>query len=158
MSMCVYTLERSQVIPRPIDQAFGFFADPENLQLITPAWLRFQIVSVRPIKMHPGALIEYRLRWRGVPIRWLTEIRVWEPPLRFVDVQLRGPYRMWEHEHTFVPMGKHTIMRDVVRYALPWGLLGRLAHYVLVREDLNRIFNYRSHKTTALLGCEWCNA
>jgi ligand-binding SRPBCC domain-containing protein len=156
--MHIYTLERTQVIPRPIDETFVFFADAGNLEVITPDWLRFQILTSGPIRMHCGTLLEYRLRWRRVPIRWLTEIRVWEPPRRFVDVQLRGPYRLWEHEHTFEAVSEGTLMRDVVRYALPFGFLGRLVHGWLVRRDLGSIFDYRARKVAALLGLELTRA
>jgi hypothetical protein len=156
--MHLYTLERTQFIPRSIDETFAFFADAGNLEAITPDWLRFQILTSGPIQMHCGTLLEYRLRWRRVPIRWLTEIRAWEPPHRFVDVQLRGPYRLWEHEHTFEAVGEGTLMRDVVRYALPFGALGRLAHAWLVRRDLESIFDYRARKVAALLGLELTHA
>ena len=99
-----------------------------------------------PIEMRPGALIEYRLRLHGLPIRWRTTIAVWDPPHRFVDVQLSGPYRIWHHTHDFVPVGGAgggTIMRDTVRYALPFGPLGALAHRLLVKRDLERIFDFR---------------
>jgi hypothetical protein len=94
--------------------------------------------------MAPGALIEYRLKLHGVPIRWRTTIAVWDPPRRFVDVQLSGPYRMWHHTHDFVPApGGGTLMRDTVRYALPLGPLGEAAHRLFVRRDLERIFDFR---------------
>jgi ligand-binding SRPBCC domain-containing protein len=156
--MHIYTLERTQVIPRPIDETFTFFADPGNLEAITPDWLRFEILTSGPIPMHFGTRLEYRLRWRWIPIRCLTEIRAWEPPCRFVDVQLRGPFRLWEHEHTFEAVGDGTLMRDVVRYALPFGFLGRLAQCCFVRSDLDRIFDYRARKVAALLGFELTHA
>ena len=93
--------------------------------------------------MRPGALIEYRLRLHGVPISWRTTIAVWDPPRRFVDVQLSGPYRLWHHTHQFSPHAEGTEMRDLVRYALPLGALGRVAGGAFVRRDLERIFDFR---------------
>jgi ligand-binding SRPBCC domain-containing protein len=102
--------------------------------------------------MAAGTLLEYRLRLHGVPLRWLTRIEVWEPPVRFVDVQVRGPYRLWHHTHSFEPAGDGTLMGDRVRYALPLGPLGELAHAVLVRRDLERIFAFRHAAVRARLG------
>lgn len=148
----VYTLERTQVIPLSIDKVFAFFADATNLEAITPDWLHFEILTSGALAMKPGTLIEYKLRWRRLPVRWLTAITTWSPPSRFVDVQLRGPYRLWEHEHTFEGISDGTLMRDVVRYALPGGFLGRLAHFCFVRGDLERIFDFRARKVAELLG------
>ena len=97
-------------------------------------------------------MIEYRLRLHGLPIRWLTRIEAWEPGRRFVDVQLRGPYRLWHHTHTFTPYDGGTLMRDQVRYALPLGPLGRAARTALVRRDLDRIFDFRHGAVAARFG------
>jgi ligand-binding SRPBCC domain-containing protein len=137
-------LERAQVIPAPPGEVFPFFADAANLERITPPWLRFRVVTPAPIEMREGALIEYRLALRRLPLRWLTRIEAWEPGRRFVDVQLRGPYRLWHHTHSFEPAPRGgTLMRDLVRYALPLGALGDAAHGLLVRRDLQRIFDHR---------------
>ena len=141
--MHVYTILREQVLPLPPGEAFEFFADALNLETITPPWLHFRVVSAEPIDMRPGALIEYRLRLHGLPVRWLTRIQAWEPGRRFEDVQVRGPYRLWRHSHSFEPHGDGTMMRDVVRYSLPLGPLGRLAHAAVVQRDLDRIFDFR---------------
>jgi len=141
--MSVYILERTQVIPRPLEAVFPFFADAQNLESITPPWLHFRILTPLPIKMTEGARIEYRIRWRGVPWHWLTEITAWEPPHRFVDEQLRGPYSLWRHEHIFQQVGGETHMTDRVQYALRWGPVGKLAHALVVRRDLESIFDYR---------------
>jgi ligand-binding SRPBCC domain-containing protein len=138
-----HTLHREQRLPGPPDDVFAFFADAGNLEAITPPWLHFRIVTPRPIAMGPGTLIEYRLRLHGLPISWLTEIAVWEPGVRFVDRQVRGPYALWHHTHEFAEDGDGTLMRDTVRYALPFGPLGALAHALVVRRDLDRIFAYR---------------
>jgi ligand-binding SRPBCC domain-containing protein len=139
-----HLLERAQRLPVPPDEAFAFFADARNLEAITPPWLRFRISTPEPLEMRAGTLIEYRLRLHRVPIRWLTRIEVWEPGLRFVDVQLRGPYRLWHHTHRFEALpGGGTVVRDEVRYALPLGVFGGLARLAFVRRDLDLIFDYR---------------
>lgn len=147
-----HVLRREQRLPRPPEDVFPFFADAGNLEAITPAWLRFRIVTPRPIAMAAGALIEYRLRLHGVPVRWLTRIEAWEPAGRFVDAQVRGPYRLWHHTHEFEPDGEGgTIMRDTVRYALPYGLLGAIAHRAFVARDLAAIFDHRALRVAASL-------
>ena len=139
-----HVLRREQRLPRPPDAVFPFFADAHNLEAITPPWLGFRVVTPRPIEMRVGALIEYRLRLRGLPVAWLTRIEDWTPGVRFVDVQLAGPYRLWHHTHEFAPDGDGgTVMRDTVRYALPWWPLGEVAHALLVRRDLAAIFDHR---------------
>jgi ligand-binding SRPBCC domain-containing protein len=138
-----HTLVREQRLPRPPAAVFPFFADAGNLEAITPPWLSLS-VTTPPIDMRAGALIEYRLRLHGLPIRWLTVIADWEPGVRFVDTQIRGPYALWHHTHEFEPDGDGTLMRDTVRYALPYGPLGGLAHALFVRRDVERIFDYRA--------------
>jgi ligand-binding SRPBCC domain-containing protein len=139
-----HLLERAQIVPAPPGEVFPFFADAANLERITPPWLRFRVATPAPIEMREGALIEYRLALHRLPLRWLTRIEAWEPGRRFVDVQLRGPYRLWHHTHTFeAAPGGGTLMRDRVRYALPLGPLGGAAHRLLVRRDLQRIFDHR---------------
>ncbi len=146
--MKVHTLKREQLLPRPVDQVFAFFADAHNLERITPPLLRFEVLTPRPIELRAGALIEYRLRLHGLMVRWLTRIEYWEPGVRFVDSQLAGPYRLWEHTHSFEARTDGTLMRDVVRYALPAWPIGELAR-PLVRRDLARIFDFR-HDAAAL--------
>ena len=141
--MHVHTLEREQLVPLPPAEAFEFFADAHNLEGITPPWLGFRVVTPGPIAMSAGTLIEYRLRLRGVPLRWLTRIEDWEPGRRFADRQLCGPYRLWHHTHTFSAHDGGTVIRDRVRYALPLGPVGLLANAALVRRDLERIFDFR---------------
>jgi ligand-binding SRPBCC domain-containing protein len=140
----VHVLERSQRLELGVEQAFEFYAQARNLEAITPPWLGFQVITAAPIEMREGALIDYRLRLHGVTVRWRTRIETWEPPLRFVDVQLRGPYALWEHTHTFQRDGDSGVLiGDRVRYALPLGPLGELAHTAFVKRDLERIFDYR---------------
>lgn len=150
--MPLYTLRREQRLPGSPQSVFPFFADAGNLEAITPPSLRFEIVTPRPIEMRVGALIEYKLRMRGIPISWLTRIEEWEPGVRFVDMQLRGPYALWHHTHEFKPDGRDaTLMRDTVRYALPGGPLGALPHALFVKRELDRIFDHRLRKVPELL-------
>jgi ligand-binding SRPBCC domain-containing protein len=150
--MKVHTLEREQRLPGSPEDVFGFFADAFNLEAITPSWLRFRVVTRGPIAMGPGTLIEYRLRLHRLPVRWLTRIEVWEPGRRFVDVQVRGPYRRWQHTHLFEPQGGGTMVRDIVRYELPLGPLGELAHRLVVARDLRAIFDYRVASVSKVMG------
>lgn len=141
--MTIHVLERAQRIEAPLERTFDFFSDAANLEAITPPWLAFHVVTPGPVVMSVGTLIEYRLRLHRVPVRWRTRIVVWQPPERFVDVQLRGPYGLWHHTHSFEAQGSATIMRDRVRYSLPLGPVGELAHRAFVRRDLERIFDFR---------------
>ncbi len=147
-----FLLHRRQWLPRPVGEVFAFFADAANLEAITPPWLNFRILPPPPAAMASGTRIRYRLRWRGVPIGWLTEIRVWHPPNEFVDEQVHGPYRLWHHTHRFRPADCGTLMTDTVRYALPLGPLGLVAHACLVKSDLQAIFDFRSGKVAGLMG------
>jgi ligand-binding SRPBCC domain-containing protein len=151
--MTEHVIRREQRLPGPPEEVFAFFGDARNLESITPPLLAFRMLTPDPIVMARGTLLRYRLRVRGVPVSWLTEIKEWGPPHCFVDVQLEGPYALWHHTHTFEPDGSGgTLMRDEVRYALPLGPLGELAHSLLVRRDLERIFDYRAERVPQLLG------
>ena len=130
-------LHTSLLVPRPLDEVFAFFADAGNLQRITPPWVDFRIESPLPLDMRPGSLIDYRLKVRGLPLRWRTEITVWNPPHEFVDTQLRGPYRRWVHTHRFTAVPAGTVVEDEVDFAVPFGWL---AERLLVRSDLTAIF------------------
>ena len=147
--MRVHEFQSEPWLPLPPEELFSFFADAANLDALTPPWLNFHIVTPPPIAMREGALIDYRLRVRGIPLRWRTRINVWQPPYRFVDEQLRGPYRQWIHEHTFEARDGGTRARDVVRYAVPFDFI---AHRWLVRPDVERIFRYRSAALTQRFG------
>ena len=127
-------------LPKPREQIFAFFANPRNLDKLTPTWLRFEIVTPEPMEMRKGALLDYKLRLHGIPIRWQSEIAVWEPPLRFVDRQTRGPYRLWVHEHNFISKPGGTVVEDRVEYAT---LGGGIVQRLLVAPDLRRIFSHR---------------
>ena len=138
-----HTLRREQWIPRPLDEVFAFFSDARNLEELTPPWLGFRILTTGPILIAAGKRIRYRLAWRGLPVTWTTQIRRWDPPFRFIDVQLSGPYRLWHHTHRFETRDGGTRMTDVVRYRLPFGMIGRAVHALKVRRDVEQIFDYR---------------
>lgn len=143
-----FTLEREQVVPQPIEAVYRFFSDPENLARLTPPGLAFRILACSTEELGAGTLIDYELRIRGIPVRWRSLIRDWEPPHRFVDEQVRGPYRSWVHEHSFEARGDTTLVRDAVRYAVPGGAL---VNRLFVRPDLERIFDYRGQRLAELL-------
>ena len=147
--MRTHILQREQRLRGTPEDVFGFFGDARNLEAITPPFLGFRVVTPDPIEMRVGTLIQYRLRLHGVPVNWLTTIQAWEPPHRFVDVQLRGPYALWHHTHDLRADGDGTIMRDTVRYAIGFGPLGDLAHRLLVRRDVEAIFAFRHEAVAA---------
>lgn len=138
-----YHLTRSQLITRPLPEVFAFFAAAENLEAITPTYLRFRIATPQPIEMRAGTRIDYALSLWGLPMRWRTRITIWEPDVRFVDEQESGPYALWHHLHEFEAVEGFTRMRDRVDYQLPLGPLGSLAHALVVRRSLDAIFDYR---------------
>jgi ligand-binding SRPBCC domain-containing protein len=144
--MTEFRIDRDQHIQRPLEEVFAFFADPENLSRITPSWVGFAIRTPPPIEMKTGALIDYAIRIRGIPMKWRSEITAWQPPYRFVDEQRTGPYRYWIHEHTFEERDGGTFVSDRVRYSVPGGTL---IHRLFVARDLDRIF---AHRERALEG------
>lgn len=145
-----YLLRTRVTLSHPIDRVFRFFADAANLARITPPQLGFIIRTPSPITMAPGTRIDYTIKLWGVPLRWRTEITRWNPPYEFEDTQLSGPYAKWVHRHRFNAEGADTVMEDEVRYRLPFGIAGRLAHFV-VRRQLRRIFTYREEAIHTLL-------
>ena len=136
-------------LPGARESVFSFFSDARNLERITPPWLHFRILTPMPVAMQAGTRIDYKLQVRGIPMRWRTLIRVWEPPVRFVDEQLRGPYRRWVHEHRFEEVADGTRILDRVEYAV-WG--GALMERLFVRGDVKRIFDYRREQIGLLQG------
>ncbi|MGB7588307.1 MAG: SRPBCC family protein [Solirubrobacterales bacterium] len=151
--MSVHHLERRQRVKAPIDRAFDFYTDTLNLKPLTPPWVHFEVTSPMPVSMEAGTLLDYKLRLHGVPVRWRTRIETWEPPVGFVDTQVSGPYSLWEHTHVFERDGDGaTVIHDRVRYALPLGPLGAIAHRLFVRRDLERIFDYRRDAVAEHLG------
>lgn len=147
--MTVYRLDTNLWLPAPLDDVFPFFADAFNLEHLTPPWLRFHVLTPRPIRMAPGARIDYRLKVRGVPLRWQSEITVWDPPRRFVDEQRRGPYRFWSHQHLFEARDGGTLVTDEVRFA-SWG--GAPVVRLLVAPDVRRIFAWRHERLRERFG------
>ncbi len=143
------TLERTQVVPRPLEETFAFFADARNLEAITPPWLGFRIVEA-PRQLERGSLLHYRLRLFGIPIAWRTEISEWRPPRSFTDRQLAGPYPLWEHTHRLNTVRGGTEVHDHVRYRVPGGPLAPLVARV-VRRWLDEIFDYRARRLAELL-------
>src|SRR4029434_8000720 len=140
-----HTLTTWQWLPRPREEVFRFFSDPRNLQRITPGFLHFGLLTPAPIDMRRGALIDYRLRLRGVPLRWRSEITSWEQPLHFSDIQVRGPYAEWVHTHRFEEEDGGTLVRDDVRYRL-WGpaFATTVLNRFLGASDTKRIFDRES--------------
>jgi ligand-binding SRPBCC domain-containing protein len=147
-----WRLSSRQLVPRPLAEVFPFYADAHNLEAITPPFLRFRVLTPAPIEMRPGLTIDYALRLRGLPIRWRSEIPVWEPPHRFVDRQVKGPYALWHHEHLFEETEQGTLVIDEVDYKLPGGPLAPIANALLVKRDLIAIFGYRRSRIAELLG------
>lgn len=145
-----HILRTTLELPRPIEAVFPFFAAPQSLERITPPELHFRIVTTLPLTVAEGRLFEYRLSLFGVPFHWRTKIAEWDPPNRFVDVQVRGPYALWEHTHTFVPTAVGTLIDDRVRYRLPFPPIGEVA-FPLVKCQLARIFSYRQKAVRAAL-------
>ncbi len=146
-----WRLECSMFAPVSIAEAFSIFENPYNLAAITPPWLRFRIVTPERIEMRKGAGIDYTIRWLGVPVRWRTLITGYDPPNSFVDEQMRGPYVLWRHLHTFEETQGGTLISDQVTYKLPFGILGNLAHALLIRRQLIGIFRYRQAAIAAML-------
>ena len=147
-----YILERTQVIERSRSETFTFYSDAFNLERITPPFLRFHILTPRPVIMQAGAILEYELSMFGVRFHWKTLIEKWTPESSFVDVQLTGPYSLWRHTHTFEELEKNrTLVRDHVEYRVPLSILGRVAHAIFVKYSLKKIFDYRAAATARLL-------
>lgn len=143
-------LYREQFIPLPKAEIFPFFADAKNLETITPPFLGFKVLDSSTPKIQEGTLINYRLRLHGVPLRWRTRIEEWAPSDHFVDTQLKGPYRLWHHTHLFLTVPGGTVMKDIVRFRVPLGLVGRLIAGAWVRRDVENIFDYRWKKVDEL--------
>jgi ligand-binding SRPBCC domain-containing protein len=142
--MSEHVFESEQRVRGALPEVFEFFSRASNLERITPPFLSFALTSEDAEDVHEGMLITYRLKVHGVPLKWVTRIEEFEPGHHFVDRQLKGPYKLWLHRHEFEADGDFTTVRDHVRYALPFGLLGEAAHPLFVRRDIERIFAYRN--------------
>jgi ligand-binding SRPBCC domain-containing protein len=152
MAVKTYTLNFQQQVSRPLREIFDFFSRAENLEELTPPWLNFKILKAEPQSVQRGTVIQYSLRLHGIPLRWMSEIVEWEPPHRFVDLQLRGPYKLWRHEHRFEARDGGTLISDTIHLALPLGFLGQIAYKVKVHSDVQEIFAFRREKICALFG------
>jgi ligand-binding SRPBCC domain-containing protein len=135
-----YGLKKQLWLPQPREKLFEFFSDPYNLDRLTPAWLKFKILASGPVEMRQGTFLNYRLRIRGFPIRWQSQITAWNPPSRFIDRQTKGPYSLWIHEHRFEDCEGGSLIKDNVKYAV---LGGSVVQKLFVAPDLERIFRYR---------------
>lgn len=141
--MSIHYLKKEQIIKRSLKEVFSFFQQPENLSKITPTNLGFTIISKSPIEMKKGCLIEYKISLLGLPVYWKTEITDYNPPYSFTDKQLKGPYALWVHTHHFKEIDEGTLMTDEVKYSIPMGFIGEIAHMIYVKKELEHIFEYR---------------
>jgi len=148
--MADYIVESRMWLPKPRAEVFAFFADPANLVRVSPPRLRLRLVEV-PVLMAAGAAFDLRLRWLGLPLRWRTFVREYDPPYRFVDVQVRGPYARWEHRHVFLAEAGGTAVEDRIVYRLPLGALGTLAHALVVGRQLRALWRHRRRRIAELL-------
>lgn len=142
--MKVYHLKREITVPRPREEVFAFFEGPENLSILTPQSMQFTILTPQPIKMQSGAIIDYSVKIMGFRRHWQTLITEYNPPDRFVDIQLKGPYTFWHHTHRFVDRGSKTTIIDEVKYVVPFGIIGRIINAVVIRRQLDSIFDFRA--------------
>lgn len=140
----MHTLERSQLVPAPRGELFAFFEDPRNLGEITPPEMGFAITKMDELPIRAGFRIKYRIKVFGAPVTWVSKITEYEPGVRFADVQVKGPYAYWRHEHVFEDAQSGTLMRDRVQYRLPFGILGSAVYGLLVARQLRQIFDYRA--------------
>lgn len=148
--MADYVVETRMWLARPRADVFAFFTDPTTVARVTPP--RFRLRLLDPVRtIGAGTVLDYRLTWFGVPVRWRAFIREYDPPFRFVDVQVRGPFARWEHRHRFLEEEGGTWVEDRVTYRLPLGPLGRAAHAVLVRRELSRMWIHRQRRIGELL-------
>lgn len=152
MTVRFHTLRQEQWVSRPIEEVFEFFSDAENLETITPPWLRFKVLSMSTPSIEQGTEILYRLAWHGFPLRWTSQICKWNPPYSFTDTQTAGPYSLWYHRHRFEAHGDRTRVLDVARYALPLGIFGEIAHAVKVHRDVRQIFAFRRQRIDEIFG------
>jgi ligand-binding SRPBCC domain-containing protein len=151
-----YELTDHFVVKSDPDKTWDFFSRAENLPRITPPWLSFEVRTPGSIEIRDGTLLDYTIRWMGVPVRWRTRIIDWSPPRQFIDLQLRGPYALWHHQHVFEPVEDGVSCRDRVLYKLPAGPLGRVAHAAMVKRQLTEIFRFRRKVIADELG--WVRA
>lgn len=148
--MNTHILTRVTQIQKPLSEVFEFFSNAQNLNLLTPPQLQFKILTPMPIEMYKGRLIDYQLKLNGIGFKWKTEIAAWEPPYRFVDQQLKGPYKVWIHEHRFEEKNGFTMMYDTVEFLSPGGFLEPLINKLFIQKRVSQIFDYRAMKLKTL--------
>ena len=143
--MKTYTLSAEQFLPVKLDVAWDFFSSAKNLSRITPPEMQFKIINEsEDDAIYDNMVIDYIVRpLLGIPLKWKTVITQVDKPLQFADMQKKGPYKKWVHVHTFVEKDNGTLVKDVVTYALPFGILGRFAHFLFIRKKLEQIFEFR---------------
>ncbi len=146
----MHVLIKDTTINRPLNEVFDFFSKVENLNSITPPDMHFKILSPLPIHIQKGTLIDYKIKVNGIPFKWKTEISEWEPPYRFIDKQLNGPYNTWIHEHIFEERNGVTHMRDIVHFRSPGWILEPLINKLFIEKKVRAIFNYREEKLKEL--------
>jgi len=146
----MYNINREQIVDANLEEVFGFFEKPENLQIITPDWMKFDIITPHPLEMKEHAEFDYKISLMFIPLKWKTEITNYDPPYKFVDEQKKGPYKLWIHTHTFEAVGNKTKITDNVDYDLFGGPFKILVHSLYIRKNLESIFNYRSRKINQL--------
>jgi len=147
-------IAETQFVPHPVAVVFEFFSDPANLEAITPPWLNFRVVRVSTPRIQKGTLIDYKLRLRGLPLRWQSRIDDWQVKSHFVDVQTKGPYALWHHEHRFTAEGGGTRIHDLVNYRLPLGRFGNFCAGWFVSRDVRKIFAYRQAAIAKIFASE----
>jgi len=150
----MYQLRKKQKIPISVDKAWEFFSNPENLGLITPTSMKFKILSRSDAgDMYPGMIITYRLSpLFKMQVKWTTEITQVKEKVYFIDNQIKGPYKIWHHEHRFKSINQGIEMEDILYYNLSWGIFGRFAHQSFIRQKVHEIFNFRAKKIKELFG------
>ena len=144
-------INSEQFINIKIQNVFDFFSKPENLQEITPKRLGFNIITPGPIEMEKGTVIDYYIKISYIPIRWRTIITNYNPPYKFVDQQIKGPYSFWHHTHTFSKLNGGTLIKDNIKYLVPFGIIGKIINKIWIKRDLENIFDYRKNKIKILL-------
>ena len=154
MTASAYRLRRTTRIAANLDRVFAFFKDPRNLEMITPPWLGFRIMSTSDDVVQHGTRIRYHLRLHGIPMSWESRITEFDENAHFADEQIRGPYARWFHRHSFRAVDGGVEMTDDVEYRLPFGPLGRLVHWLIVRHQVRAIFDYRSTAIAAQFGAD----
>jgi ligand-binding SRPBCC domain-containing protein len=149
----MYQLKTKQIIPTDLETCWDFFSSPKNLKIITPDYMGFETLVEIPEKMYAGLMIEYEVKpLMGIPMKWITEITHVDELKFFVDEQRKGPYKIWHHEHHFKQVENGIEMTDIVSYEVPFGILGKLAHPLIVKSKLNQIFDYRFKKVVEIFG------